>query len=87
MTKNQFEQLSETEQLGLLSRYGIFLVERIVNGNRIYLYAISSFYIELFHELARLDRSSISVLKIFDDVKYLDAYMTHVDISNLEKCF
>jgi hypothetical protein len=83
MTLFEFDKLAEADQLKVLTIYGVYLCERVVGGNRIYLYAISSFYIELFHELLHADKGGIRVLKIFDDPLHLETYLEDVDISSI----
>ncbi|MFT3750447.1 MAG: hypothetical protein QM768_19190 [Agriterribacter sp.] len=83
MTIAEFKRGSEEEQAEALRKYGVFLAERICWHSRIYLYALSSVYIELFHDLDELEYSPIRILRIFEDPSELDAYMDEIDISEL----
>ena len=79
MTTLEFDQLSEEQQINLLRSYGALVAERVTGGNRFYLYALSSFYVELYHDLSQNAR--IRILRSFDDPSGLDSYLTSVDIS------
>jgi hypothetical protein len=83
MKLNEFEKLSGFEKVEALNVYGVFLSERRIGADRVYLYVINYFYIELFHELSDIHNRGVSVYSVFDDVKYLDAYLEKVDITPL----
>ncbi|MFT4016088.1 hypothetical protein DC498_00565 [Terrimonas sp.] len=83
MTIAEFKRQSNEEQADTLRRYGVFLAERICWHSRIYLYALSSVYIELFHDLDELEYSPIRILRVFEDPSELDAYLDEIDISGL----
>jgi hypothetical protein len=83
MKLTEFKNLSGFEKVEALNAYGVFLSERRIGADRIYLYAINYFYIELLHELSGIDNRGVSVYRVFDDVKYLDAYLEKVDITPL----
>lgn len=82
MTINQFKDLSTACQAITLHKYGVFLCQRAIGPNRLYLYAISSFYIELLHELSDSKNGGIRIFNVFDDPKCLDPYLEEVDILN-----
>jgi hypothetical protein len=82
MTINQFKELSTPDQASILHKYGVFLCQRTVGPNRLYLYAISSFYIELLHELSESKNCGISIFSIFDDPRHLDPYLEDMDLLN-----
>jgi hypothetical protein len=84
MTINQFEELSISLKAITLNKYGVFLCQRAVGPNRLYLYTISSFYIELLHDLADSKNGGIRILSVFDDPKYLDPYLEDFDILSQE---
>jgi hypothetical protein len=75
--------LSGFEKVVALNSYGVFLAERRIGLDRIYLYAINYFYIELFHELSDMSNRGVSIYRVFEDLKYLDAYLDKVDITAL----
>lgn len=83
MTSLEFDALNEGQQLNFLRAFGVLVAERIVGENRFYLYAISSFYVELFHDLSR--SGTIMILRSFSDVKLLDSYLSNVDITSLQR--
>jgi hypothetical protein len=80
MRLKEFSELSEAEQIRMIMAYGILLAERSSGANHIYLYAVGSFYIELFHQLAEAENSSLRILKAFDDTKYLDDYLLNIEV-------
>jgi len=75
MTLIEFTKCAEPEQLRLISNFGILLAERTIGYNRLYLYALSSFYIELYYELYEPDKTSVSILRSFEDIRLLDEYL------------
>ena len=74
MTRTQFEQLSKAQQIRTISQYGEFVAERLEAGNRLYLYVINTFYIELLHELTDINNNGLVIARVFDDTSYLDNY-------------
>ena len=80
MTLKEFTNCSEIEQIRVLMIYGVLLAERNTGDNKIYLYAIGSFYIELFHELSNIRITGPRILKTFDDVKLLDDYLLTISL-------
>lgn len=83
MTRIQFEQLSNQEQLNIIGRDGVFLAERIVAGNRVYLYIVHSFYVELLHELSNINSQGLTVFKIFNDTSAFTLYPDKADPERL----
>lgn len=83
MTINQFKELSKTSQANTLNKFGVFLCQRAVGPNRLYLYTISTFYIELLHELADSKGGGIRIFNVFDDPELLDPYLQDVGIISL----
>ena len=51
MSSKDFEQISKYEQSKVIKEHGVFLADKVVSGNRYFLYAINTFYVELIHEL------------------------------------
>lgn len=83
MTRIQFEQLGNQEQLSIVGRDGVFLAERIAAGNRVYLYIVHSFYVELLHELSNVNSLGLTVFKIFNDTSAFDLYADKADSERL----
>jgi hypothetical protein len=83
MTRNQFEQYSNQEQLNIIGRDGVFLAERVVAGNRVYLYIVHSFYVELLHELSNVNSQGLTVFKIFTDTSAFALYPDKADTEKL----
>jgi hypothetical protein len=83
MTLSDFQLLNVYEKASALNKYGVFLAERRIAANRIYLYAINYFYLELLHELSSLEVKAVTIYRIFEDSRFLDAYLDKVDISSI----
>jgi hypothetical protein len=83
MNRFEFEQLSQSEQIQVVYRYGTFLAEKIASGNRFYLYAYNSFYVELLHEFVNIRSGGLFVERIFDDSRYLKDYIENMIASSL----
>ena len=83
MTRIQFEQLSNQEQLDVVGRDGVFLAERIAAGNRVYLYIVHSFYVELLHELSNVNSQGLTVFKISIDTSAFALYADKADPERL----
>ncbi|MFL5748676.1 MAG: hypothetical protein ACJ751_28650 [Niastella sp.] len=64
MTCAEFEQLNKQEQIKVISHYGDFVADKVEAGNRYYLYAINSFYVELLHELSNPNTNGLVVNRI-----------------------
>ena len=84
MTRTYFEQLSKNQQIKTISQYGEFVAERIEAGNRLYLYIINSFYIELLHELTDINNKGLVIARIFDDTSYLNNYLEKANTGQLQ---
>jgi hypothetical protein len=83
MSIAEFEQLNKFEKAAALNSFGVFISERRLGINRIYLFALNSFYVELFHNLSNPDNRELTVYRVFTDPGYLDVYLENVDISVL----
>lgn len=83
MTLAEFSRQSNEEQSEDLIKHGVFLAERLCGHSRVYLYALSSIYIELFQELHELEYSPIRILRVFEDPAKLEEYLRDIDISTL----
>lgn len=87
MNIDDFAARSNTEQAGLLKKHAVLLASRFFCCSRIYLYALSSVYIELFQELSELEYAPARILRVFDDPSELDDYLDDIDISDLTAAF
>jgi hypothetical protein len=79
----EFELLNKFEKATVINSYGVFISERRLGIDRIYLFALNSFYVELFHNLSNPDNRELTVQRVFTDPGYLDVYLENVDISVL----
>ena len=83
MTIQAYRLLTNAEQARLLKQEGVLLADRFLTGNRVFLFTLFGFYIELFHELNLPDRSGLRVLRVFDDPDALEVYLDRIDIRQL----
>jgi hypothetical protein len=74
MTHAQFELLSKVQQMQTIRQYGELVAERVEGGNRLYLYVVNSFYIELLHEL--INNKGLVIARVFDDISLVDSHYT-----------
>jgi hypothetical protein len=80
MTPGDFAQLSGFEKTAILKKNGVLLSNRTVGGDRIYLYAVYHFYVELLYELSNPHRKGLIVQKVFENTDDLDPYLAEVDL-------
>jgi hypothetical protein len=83
MSPSEFEILSKFEKAEALNAYGAFIGERRMGIDRIYLFALNSFYVELYHNLSNENDVEVNVYRVFTDPGYLDVYLDNIDISVL----
>ena len=74
MTSKDFEQLSKFDQLTVIKEHGVFLADKVVSGNRYFLYAINTFYVELIHELSNIHCQGLAIERVIDDAAELSNY-------------
>jgi len=74
MTSKQFELLSKYDQIRVIKDHGVFLADKVVRGDRYFLYAINTFYVELIHELSNIHSKGLSITRIIDDAAELANY-------------
>jgi hypothetical protein len=79
MTLEQFLSLTELEKVGGLNNQGVILAERRICANRIYLYAINYFYMELVHDFSGLHGNELYIHRVFEDKRCLDYYLPAKD--------
>ena len=74
MTSKDFEQLSKYDQIKVIKEHGVFLADKVVSGNRYFLYAINTFYVELIHELSNIHNQGLAIARVIDDAAELSLY-------------
>jgi len=83
MTLIQFDQKNENEQRELIKSRGVFMGSRLKGENKILLYQVDSFYIELFYDRFEEIQIPIRLLRTFEGVDSLDPYLKKIDIRML----
>ena len=81
MTRAEFEQLNKPEQIKVISRYGVFVADKVASGNRFYLYAINNFYVELLHELSNPNTNGLVLNRVLADVEAFETTPTNITAS------
>jgi hypothetical protein len=74
MTSKDFEQLSKYDQILVIKEHGVFLADKVVSGDRYFLYAINTFYVELIHELSNIHSQGLAIARVIDDAAELSNY-------------
>lgn len=64
MTLFEFEQLSKPQQIKVIGGHGVFLADKVELGNRLYLYIINTFYVELLHELSNINNKGLVIARV-----------------------
>jgi len=80
MTLSQFSSSSKNQKQHIVLSTGLFVTERTDGPFRIMLYQVEHFYVEVyFFNLY----NKAALLKGFDDVQYLEPYLSTIDLSGL----
>jgi hypothetical protein len=72
MNRIEFEQLSRPEQIRNIREHGVFMADKVVTGDRFYLFAINTFFVEMVHELSNINNSGLVIVRAFDDAEGWD---------------
>lgn len=83
MTKEVFESLKERDQLKQVNALAVPLAERFMRGNRVFLFAIDSFYVEIIYELSNINNNTLRIYRVLTNINDLDDYVEQIDISEL----
>lgn len=75
MTVQEFRDLKNLEKIHLINRDGSFVAERRMGTDRIYLFIIGNFFVELLHRLSDPDCRGVIIYDIFDDESKLQFYL------------
>ncbi|THU40472.1 hypothetical protein FAM09_11465 [Niastella caeni] len=81
MTIKEFQELSKHEQIQVIKEHGVFLADRVVSGNRLFLYIVNTFYVELLHEFSNINSKGIVITRAFDNESELADYTDKTDAS------
>ncbi|HEX4375259.1 MAG TPA: hypothetical protein VHZ50_18280 [Puia sp.] len=83
MKAKDFEILDQFDQLQVIEDKAVFLDYRQKGDYSIGLFQVDGFYVEVFFHVIKLSYKKIHV---FDDMRFLDPYINHIDISDLCDC-
>jgi hypothetical protein len=76
----EFQMLSENEQASHLWECGEYLVTRIEAENKINLYALKDYYVEVTYQ-GQINK--ITGLRIFKTLRLLEPYLDQLDLNEL----
>jgi hypothetical protein len=77
MLLHEFKYQEKQKKTEMLSKYGVYLTSRLVKGYQIFLFAVSSFYVEVYFDL---EHELMSYIKAFSGVDDLDPYLENIDL-------
>lgn len=80
MTLYEFNMLENDDQYSAVWEHGIHIGERIEGPQKLILYQMFSFYVELYYSV---EDNKLTKLRSFSSIKCLDPYLPYIDISNL----
>jgi hypothetical protein len=80
MTLNEFVELGQDQQLGLIFQNGILIGHRVDGSSKVLLCHLETFYVEVV-----INRKSHEAQKVhaFETVDRLEPYLGQIDISEL----
>ena len=80
MTLYEFNGLEKNDQHSAVWEYGTHIGERLEGQQKLILYQMFSFYVELYFSI---NDNKLTRLRSFSSVKCLDPYLPYIDITNL----
>lgn len=83
MRMYDFKLLADDEQIDVLYEEGSFLGKRYFHGSQVLLYALDSFYVEVFYKQYR---RHIDRINCFQSTAQLQPYLEQIDVEDLVKC-
>lgn len=77
ITLYEFNILPDNEKADTVWEYGVFLLNRVVEGNAINLYSLNDFYVEIWY-----DQPNNKIIKIrsFKSTNPLDPYLDDISL-------
>jgi hypothetical protein len=82
MTKTEFEELSDKEQLDRLQSDGVYVGKRKTEGRVAVLFQLHGFYVEVLYNKYRTE---VHEIKIASSTEILQPYLEQVNIKDLGK--
>ena len=80
MTLYEYNKLNESEQYQTMWGHGVVVADRIKGEQKVILYQIFSFYVELYYHI---EYNTLIRLKSFSGVEYLDVYIQQLDLKDI----
>ena len=77
MTLPIFKALNFKRKRMWILEYGVFLAERKLEGNSVYLFQLNNFYSEIHY----LENDTLFKLRSFTNTEELDSYLQEINIS------
>jgi hypothetical protein len=80
----EFKTMDLYEQADVICREGVFISERTEDDNLVVLYAVGTFYVEVFYRNAD---SEIVKFRSFQSTQFLEPYLQQIDIDSVTLCY
>jgi hypothetical protein len=80
MITNRFNKLGKAQQLALINRFGVLLLESTRCKYFVRLYNLFNFYVEAY---CLIESGEVVIINAFDDTNYLQPYLQEIDISGI----
>lgn len=84
MTVYDFQLLSQTVQVNLLYKEGVYVGKRKINSSSVLLYQLEGFYVEVYYKKYRC---SVIRIHCFRSTTLLDPYLEQIDVEHLVSYF
>ena len=78
-----FSLLSQTEQLDVLYKEGIYLAQVKNSHSHRILFQYNGFYVEIVYKKYR---SLVKTIRCFESTEHIDVYLQKIDIEELMNC-
>jgi len=78
----EFEMLSEEKQLDILQKDGVYIGKREVGNEKVILYQLYAFYVEVYFEEYR---KKINKMIISDKVDILQPYLDQIKVKDIDQ--
>ncbi len=83
MTVYDFRILTDSEQIDLLYKEGVYIGKRAYPGSTILLYQLDAFYVEIYYQKYRC---FVKRLHCFTSTILLNPYLEQINVEELVKC-
>lgn len=82
LSLTEFNKLDLGAKLNTVQRQGVYVGKRVVNGQRVVLYQLYGFYIEVYY---RSYRKIVDAIYTTDTVEVLHPYLDQIQVRDLDQ--